>query len=247
MLGVFACDALVAAQRGQVIEVEVFEGLHLREVGGADPLRHPRQVADHRGQAVWDRDQFSSRAWAATRPPRRRTAAHDPRSAPGPRPAARRGARRGELCAVRWSSVSLDEDREAIWLRRAIRKEQRPARRGRAQDPPATAPGARRPDPWCCVIITLVRSGAGGRDRTDRGARLQAGCSAHTMASTCNYRHALGLSNHSGHHYPDSNSCHKPCHDRRSRPATATVEVRARTLSRSGSPCCVSRLAVRGQ
>lgn len=33
------------------------------------------------------------------------------------------GARRGELCAVRWSSVSLDEGRESIWLRRAIRKE----------------------------------------------------------------------------------------------------------------------------
>lgn len=33
------------------------------------------------------------------------------------------GARRGELCAVRWSSVSLDEGRESIWLRHAIRKE----------------------------------------------------------------------------------------------------------------------------
>jgi integrase len=33
------------------------------------------------------------------------------------------GARRGELCALRWSSVSLDEGRETIWLRRAIRKD----------------------------------------------------------------------------------------------------------------------------
>jgi integrase len=32
------------------------------------------------------------------------------------------GARRGELCAIRWSSVNLDEGREGIWLRRAIRK-----------------------------------------------------------------------------------------------------------------------------
>jgi integrase len=33
------------------------------------------------------------------------------------------GARRGELCAVRWTSVNLDEGRETLWLRRAIRKE----------------------------------------------------------------------------------------------------------------------------
>lgn len=33
------------------------------------------------------------------------------------------GARRGELCAVRWSAVNLDEGRESIWLRYAIRKE----------------------------------------------------------------------------------------------------------------------------
>src|SRR3712207_7458133 len=32
------------------------------------------------------------------------------------------GARRGELCALRWSSVSLDEGRETVWLRRAIRR-----------------------------------------------------------------------------------------------------------------------------
>lgn len=32
------------------------------------------------------------------------------------------GARRGELCAIRWSSVDLDEGRETIWLRRAIRR-----------------------------------------------------------------------------------------------------------------------------
>jgi integrase len=33
------------------------------------------------------------------------------------------GARRGELCAVRWSLVDLGKGRETIWLRRAIRKE----------------------------------------------------------------------------------------------------------------------------
>ncbi|ODU04289.1 MAG: integrase [Pseudonocardia sp. SCN 72-86] len=33
------------------------------------------------------------------------------------------GARRGELCAVRWSSVDLEAGRETLWLRRAIRKE----------------------------------------------------------------------------------------------------------------------------
>ncbi len=32
------------------------------------------------------------------------------------------GARRGEICAIRWSAVSLDEGRESIWLRQAIRK-----------------------------------------------------------------------------------------------------------------------------
>jgi integrase len=33
------------------------------------------------------------------------------------------GARRGELCAIRWSSVSFDEGRESVWLRKAIKKE----------------------------------------------------------------------------------------------------------------------------
>jgi len=33
------------------------------------------------------------------------------------------GARRGELCAIRWSSVDLEEDRESIWLRHAVRKD----------------------------------------------------------------------------------------------------------------------------
>jgi integrase len=32
------------------------------------------------------------------------------------------GARRGELCALRWSAVALAEGRETMWLRRAIRK-----------------------------------------------------------------------------------------------------------------------------
>jgi integrase len=32
------------------------------------------------------------------------------------------GARRGELCALRWSAVSLAKCRETMWLRRAIRK-----------------------------------------------------------------------------------------------------------------------------
>jgi integrase len=32
------------------------------------------------------------------------------------------GARRGELCALRWSAVSLAEGQETMWLRRAIRK-----------------------------------------------------------------------------------------------------------------------------
>ncbi len=33
------------------------------------------------------------------------------------------GVRRGEMCAIRVSSVDLDEGRETIWLRRAIRRE----------------------------------------------------------------------------------------------------------------------------
>ncbi len=33
------------------------------------------------------------------------------------------GARRGELCAIRISALNLDEGRETVWLRRAIRKE----------------------------------------------------------------------------------------------------------------------------
>lgn len=33
------------------------------------------------------------------------------------------GVRRGELCAIRWSSVGLDPERPVIWLRRAIRKD----------------------------------------------------------------------------------------------------------------------------
>jgi integrase len=33
------------------------------------------------------------------------------------------GACRGELCAIRLTSVDLDEGRETLWLRRAIRKE----------------------------------------------------------------------------------------------------------------------------
>lgn len=33
------------------------------------------------------------------------------------------GARRGELCAVRWTSVNLDDGRETLWLRHAIRKD----------------------------------------------------------------------------------------------------------------------------
>jgi integrase len=32
------------------------------------------------------------------------------------------GARRGELCAIRWSSVLLEEGRETIWLRNAVRR-----------------------------------------------------------------------------------------------------------------------------
>jgi len=32
------------------------------------------------------------------------------------------GARRGELCALRWSAVDLHEGRETIWLRRAIQR-----------------------------------------------------------------------------------------------------------------------------
>lgn len=33
------------------------------------------------------------------------------------------GARRGEVCAVRWPSLTLDQGRETVWLRRAIRDE----------------------------------------------------------------------------------------------------------------------------
>jgi integrase len=33
------------------------------------------------------------------------------------------GARRGELCAIRRSSLNLDPGRETVWLRRAIRKD----------------------------------------------------------------------------------------------------------------------------
>lgn len=32
------------------------------------------------------------------------------------------GARRGEVCAIRWPSVILDEGRESVWLRHGIRK-----------------------------------------------------------------------------------------------------------------------------
>ena len=32
------------------------------------------------------------------------------------------GARRGEICAIRWPSVILDEGRESVWLRHGIRK-----------------------------------------------------------------------------------------------------------------------------
>jgi integrase len=32
------------------------------------------------------------------------------------------GARRGELCGIRWSAVNLEAGRESIWLRRAIRR-----------------------------------------------------------------------------------------------------------------------------
>lgn len=32
------------------------------------------------------------------------------------------GARRGEICAIRWSWVNLDDGRETIWLQRAVRK-----------------------------------------------------------------------------------------------------------------------------
>ncbi|MEQ3542387.1 tyrosine-type recombinase/integrase [Pseudonocardia tropica] len=33
------------------------------------------------------------------------------------------GARRGEICAIRWTSLNLEEGRESVWLRYAIRKE----------------------------------------------------------------------------------------------------------------------------
>lgn len=33
------------------------------------------------------------------------------------------GARRGEMCAIRWSAVTLDDGRESIWLRHQIRKD----------------------------------------------------------------------------------------------------------------------------
>jgi len=33
------------------------------------------------------------------------------------------GARRGEMCAIRRSSLSFDHGRQTVWLRRAIRKE----------------------------------------------------------------------------------------------------------------------------
>jgi integrase len=35
------------------------------------------------------------------------------------------GARRGEVCGIRWSAVNLDESRETIWLRHGIRKDGR--------------------------------------------------------------------------------------------------------------------------
>jgi integrase len=35
------------------------------------------------------------------------------------------GARRGEVCAIRWPAVNLDEGRETIWLRHGIRKDGR--------------------------------------------------------------------------------------------------------------------------
>jgi integrase len=33
------------------------------------------------------------------------------------------GARRGEICAIRRSSLNLDEGRETVWLRKAMRNE----------------------------------------------------------------------------------------------------------------------------
>jgi len=35
------------------------------------------------------------------------------------------GARRGEVCAIRWPAVNLDEGRESVWLRHGIRKDGR--------------------------------------------------------------------------------------------------------------------------
>jgi len=49
------------------------------------------------------------------------------------------GARRGEVCAMRWPAVALDERRESVWLRHQVRKGRHRVGRGRAEDPPAPA------------------------------------------------------------------------------------------------------------
>ena len=57
------------------------------------------------------------------------------------------GARRGEMCAIRWSAVNLDEGRESIWLRaRDPQRHRRRLGRGRAEDPPAPPPRPRQRD-----------------------------------------------------------------------------------------------------
>ena len=66
------------------------------------------------------------------------------------------GARRGELCAVRWASVNLDEDRETIWLQKAIRKTDGAAGSSRPSCRP-TSSAASRSMPRrssCCASTT---------------------------------------------------------------------------------------------
>ncbi|MGI9001376.1 MAG: site-specific integrase [Pseudonocardia sp.] len=47
------------------------------------------------------------------------------------------GSRRGELCAVRWSAVNLDEDRETLWLHRTITRTKAGWTEGKLKTSPA--------------------------------------------------------------------------------------------------------------
>ena len=90
------------------------------------------------------------------------------------------GARRGEMCAIRWSAVNLDEGRESMWLRHAIRKGSRRRweeaelkthqRRRLALDSETVERAARAPPPLRGPRRRARRAAAPGRVRVLRGA-----------------------------------------------------------------------------